>query len=367
MPLARPTRGLATKSTAPSSSARSVTSAPFSVSVEIITTGMGRKRISRPRKSMPSMRGISTSRVITSGFNSRIISRAIRGSLAVPTHSMSRWRLMISESRLRTSAESSTTTTRIFFDIPIFSSIPSKSEQVHRTTSRGLHDGRHTATLFLCHGFRMGMGQALDHGLASHREETDLARIDVQYILRHHRNALSLQIVAHELGVALSDIHGREVGHHGATTEDLGLYGLPTSTLLHQLVDQQFHRIRTITTGRIPTFAFRQHEVVHSPHQGTAVPDAGGNARPQHRHDHQVLIRHKILTRQDLHGVVLEMVIEIEEARFPGLARLLLELLQRRRPCPHGTRRVVGVGRHRLNAWRLPPVNAGRQRHASRR
>src|SRR5450830_1135871 len=74
-----------------------------------------------------------------------------------------------------------------------------------------------------------------------------------------------------------------------------------------------------------------------------------------------------IITRQDLHGVVLEMVIEIEEARFPGLARLLLELLQRRRPCPHGTRRVVGVGRHRLNAWRLPPINAGRQRHAARR
>eukprot|EP01034_Spumella_vulgaris_P042767 gene42767-53060_t len=55
-----------------------VTSAPRSVSVEIITTGMGRKRISRPRKSMPSIRGISTSKVITSGLSSRIISRAIR-------------------------------------------------------------------------------------------------------------------------------------------------------------------------------------------------------------------------------------------------------------------------------------------------
>jgi len=88
-PLATPTRGLETKSTAPSSSARMVTSAPRSVSVEIISTGMGRRRMMRPRKSMPSILGISMSRVITSGFFSRIISRATRGSLAVPMHSMS--------------------------------------------------------------------------------------------------------------------------------------------------------------------------------------------------------------------------------------------------------------------------------------
>jgi len=87
--------------------------APRSVSVETITTGIGRSRISLPRKSMPSMRGISTSSVITSGFSSRIISRAISGSAAAPTHSMSGSRLMISASRLRTSAESSTTTTRV--------------------------------------------------------------------------------------------------------------------------------------------------------------------------------------------------------------------------------------------------------------
>jgi hypothetical protein len=116
-PELRPTRGLATKSMAPSSSARMVTSAPFSVSVEIISTGMGRSRISRPRKSMPSILGISTSSVITSGLSSRIISRATSGSLAVPMHSMSFWRLMISESRLRTSAESSTTMTVVFFTL----------------------------------------------------------------------------------------------------------------------------------------------------------------------------------------------------------------------------------------------------------
>ena len=114
-PSATPIFGLATKSIAPSSSARSVTSAPRSVSVETITTGIGRRRIKRARKSMPSIRGISMSSVITSGFRSRIMSRATSGSAAAPTHSISPSRLMISVSRLRTRAESSTTTTRVFF------------------------------------------------------------------------------------------------------------------------------------------------------------------------------------------------------------------------------------------------------------
>ncbi len=120
-PLLTPIRGLATKSTAPSSSARSVTSAPCSVRVETITTGIGRSRIRRERNSRPSMRGISTSSVITSGLSSRIISRATSGSAAAPTQTMSFCRLMISVSRLRTSAESSTTTTRVF--VIVFSAV----------------------------------------------------------------------------------------------------------------------------------------------------------------------------------------------------------------------------------------------------
>ena len=48
----------------------SVTSAPRSVNVDTITTGIGRRRIRlATRKSMPSMRGISTSSVITSGLS----------------------------------------------------------------------------------------------------------------------------------------------------------------------------------------------------------------------------------------------------------------------------------------------------------
>ena len=109
-----PSLGLVTKSMAPSSSARSVISPPRSVRDDTITTGMGRRRISFSRKSSPSMRGISTSSVSTSGLWRLISSRATSGSGAVATTSMSGWLLMISVIRPRTSAESSTHKTLIF-------------------------------------------------------------------------------------------------------------------------------------------------------------------------------------------------------------------------------------------------------------
>ncbi len=69
-------RGLVTKSTAPSSRARSVVSAPRSVSDETMSTGMGRSRISFSRKVSPSIRGISTSSVSTSGCSRCTFSQA---------------------------------------------------------------------------------------------------------------------------------------------------------------------------------------------------------------------------------------------------------------------------------------------------
>ena len=46
---------------------------------------------------------------------------------------------------------------------------------------------------------------------------------------------------------------------------------------------------------------------------GYVPPQTGGNARSQHRHDGQAVVRDKKLAWQDLHRVVLEMVIEKEE------------------------------------------------------
>ncbi len=70
-------------STAPYSSALRVLCAPSSARLEQITTGMGCWVMIFCRKVSPSMRGISISRVITSGTCSRIRSAATKGSEAV--------------------------------------------------------------------------------------------------------------------------------------------------------------------------------------------------------------------------------------------------------------------------------------------
>ena len=80
------------------------TSASWLNMVERFFRDITDKRIRRDRKSMPSIRGISTSSVITSGLALRITSRACNGSAATPTHCMSAWRLMISLNNPRTSA-----------------------------------------------------------------------------------------------------------------------------------------------------------------------------------------------------------------------------------------------------------------------
>ena len=90
-----------------------MTSEPRSVNDEIITTGVGRARIRRSRNSRPFILGISTSSVITSGFRSRIMSRASYASAAAPTTSMSACsrRMWVSTSRII--RESSTMRTRM--------------------------------------------------------------------------------------------------------------------------------------------------------------------------------------------------------------------------------------------------------------
>ena len=68
--------GFGTKSTAPASKASSVVLAPFWVSEETITTGVGMCVISFFKKVIPSILGISTSRHTTSGRSSTILSLA---------------------------------------------------------------------------------------------------------------------------------------------------------------------------------------------------------------------------------------------------------------------------------------------------
>ncbi len=68
--------GFAITSTAPASSASMAMREPACVTELMITTGIGRCFCRMRRNVSPSMRGISTSSVMTSGFNSKIWSRA---------------------------------------------------------------------------------------------------------------------------------------------------------------------------------------------------------------------------------------------------------------------------------------------------
>ena len=107
-----PTRGLRMTSTAPASSACIIVADPSSVSEEHITTGTGCCAMSLRRNVMPSMRGISTSSVMTSGTSSWMRRAATNGSGAVPMTSISGSASRMAVIVWRTEAESSTIRTR---------------------------------------------------------------------------------------------------------------------------------------------------------------------------------------------------------------------------------------------------------------
>ena len=116
----RPMRGLVTKLTAPAARACMVVSQPASVSVEHMTTGVGRSAISLRKNVMPSMRGISTSRTITSGQALSSLGHANTGSWAVATTSIPP-AVNKSDRCLRTTAESSMIIALIaMFSSPVF-------------------------------------------------------------------------------------------------------------------------------------------------------------------------------------------------------------------------------------------------------
>ncbi|MHC2736348.1 hypothetical protein ACVMFA_002109 [Bradyrhizobium liaoningense] len=106
--------GFGTMSTAPASNASNITFEPSSVNEEQMITGIGRCAMILRRKVMPSMRGISRSRMMTSGssFSSRLA--ATNGSDAVAITSISGSSLKIVSRIWRTDAESSTISTRTF-------------------------------------------------------------------------------------------------------------------------------------------------------------------------------------------------------------------------------------------------------------
>ena len=107
--------GLVMKSTAPSASPSSVSRPPLVVRELTSTTGIRWSFTIYRSAVRPSIRGISRSRVMTSGFACGIFLSANRPSMAVFTTSRSGSFMRISLMSLRMSAESSTTITRILF------------------------------------------------------------------------------------------------------------------------------------------------------------------------------------------------------------------------------------------------------------
>jgi len=103
-----PSLGLVTIATAPAAIASMVVWTPFSVRVEQMTTGVGRSAMILRRKVMPSMRGISTSRTITSGHCCFMRSMAISGSAAACSTSIPGTAPNRAVRTWRTTAESST-------------------------------------------------------------------------------------------------------------------------------------------------------------------------------------------------------------------------------------------------------------------
>ena len=110
------------------------------------------------------------------------------------------------------------------------------------------HGGATSRQLLLHQGLGVRMRQTFDHGLATGRKEHHFARVNIQHILRDDGNALGLQILGHKCRVALTHIHGGEVGHDLAAAKNLGLQRLTPRTELEHFIDQQLHGIRAIAT-----------------------------------------------------------------------------------------------------------------------
>src|SRR5882757_1845690 len=312
MPCATSTVGLATKSTAPRARASSATAAPFCVSEEHMTTGMGRSRIRLRRNARPSMRGISTSRVSTSGFSNLILSRATYGSGAVPTTSMSGSEFKISVSSWRMTAESSTTITWIFLVIGMASGL----EQFHGS-GFDLGGRRFEFTLAFEHRAVDRRGEALDTHLAGRRIVENLTRETAAEILGGDEEALGLQIVAHELRIARAHVE-RHI-EHLAAADHLELEIRPLAAECHDVVDQPLHRnVAVARRGADQIFrpgagaarsVERQHEVIHSADSHPSLTHACRDAGAEHGEDRLVVLRDVVIAGQELRDVQTQILV----------------------------------------------------------
>src|SRR3954471_11080037 len=335
-PSTRPTTGLATKSIAPISNARRAISAPFCVSDDIITTGIGRNAMIFSRNASPSMRGISISSVSTSGLSVLIMSRATNGFGAAPTTSIEGSLASISDRSCRTKAESSTTSTRIL--------LITASKQFDGAGHRLGLNLRLVRSLVAHENLSLGRLQLQQHHPAGGREIVNPARQVPAQMMGRDRQLLRAQIVLDEVRVAVTDI-GIPV-QHIAAAEHLDFETLTQAAMRKDVVDQALHgdvAVAHAVGHRVPAAAgaarFRQHEMVHAPDARKGIADAGRDAGAEDRHQHLLrLIRYIVIAGENLHRDRVELAVAVAThtargarlvgarscERFPGSGHLIL-------------------------------------------
>src|SRR6267378_2880535 len=186
--------------------------------------------------------------------------------------------LRMSVSSWRMTAESSTTRTRIFLFIVVFSVL----EQFYGSGFDLGGRGREFALAFE-HRPVDRRGEALDAHLAGRRTVEDLARETVAEVLGGNEETLGLEIVAHELRIARAHVE-RHV-EHLAAADHLELEIRALAAEHHDVVDQALHgdvavaRRRTDEVSRPGAGASRaverQHEVIHAADPQFAFAHAG--------------------------------------------------------------------------------------------
>ncbi len=136
-------------------------------------------------------------------------------------------------------------------------------------------------------------------------------------ILSDNADLFERQITAHELRIAIADVHRRHAGQHRAAAEHLGFETFAPAAGLDQFIDQHFHRIRAVAhrirRGLAGVRAVvGQHEVIHAADAGSAVLNAGRDTRTEHGDEHHVFAGRVKLVRQQLHAGALEVVVEVQ-------------------------------------------------------
>src|SRR5258706_7001319 len=292
-----PSLGLVTMAKAPADRACMVVSAPAVVSVEQITTGVGRSLMIFARNVRPSMRGISTSSTTTSGHCICMRCMAKMGSATAAMTLIERSRDSVAVIAWRTTAESSTTIT-----LMRGAALRSPMRARPRDLRRGL---------------------AHPH-IAAPDVEDHVSVAVASEVLRGELETKLCDRRAPELDVGLGDrrapVNGTGGPEHPAAPEELHLeFGSPRAGAM-DLAHEHLHGVFGIPAVErlaFPPFPARtpgQHVVAHPSDPEPRMPQRDGDARSQQGPDPRPVLAEIEFTRLEehledirrrLHGVTL--------------------------------------------------------------